>query len=757
MKKRLLAILLSVSMIVGLFPVATLAADLPEDAPENITMVTITEADMESATSGSTALAAAITRASISNLPSITALKVTTEGDAYLSPEDNMYIKEKFTSLTYLDESECRCSTKHLDEKTLIKSGLEDIEYEEFGGLSGFTSLQTLLMPTTAQVINSYDASTRGGGIEATGLTALTIPDGVLVLENGACSSLTAFTGDLVIPDSVVLIDNNAFGLDNMTDCGALILGNSVKYIDNNGFKNRKFTGNLVIPDSIEHIGNWAFAAGSFENGTWNLGSGLRYIGEAAMSKICSGNTGALFIPKELEIADTGLGYNTFDTVVFEEGTAQIGTRVVRNSSKITSVELPSTIETIGTQAFFECSALKTINLPEGLTTIGIFAFQNCSALTSVALPTTITTVGHLAFDGMAENSVLYAPNTAIYTLLSAELNNQWNRRYDPDKTALAITDGGTFVEGTEFEAGKLATPIRDGYVFDGWYSDQGLTQEVTDNVAEAGQTYYAKWTESSESAGKNVSLAMTYGDDAVSQKVTVNSTANDASITDVKSSSKAFEVSHDGMDVTITAADGLNAGTYTGTVYVYTGDGATHWIDVSLTVKKATLTATYKGETIRVGETPALTVDVAGFVNGETAENAAGYKAPMVSTDKTAVGSYELTPVGGEATNYDFEYVPGTLTIEAAPSTGPASYAISVADADHGTVAVNPTKAVRGKTVTITAKADAGYEIDVVKVTDHKGKAVKIAANSDGTYSFTMPASKVDVAVSFKAASVDP
>jgi hypothetical protein len=40
---------------------------------------------------------------------------------------------------------------------------------------------------------------------------------------------------------------------------------------------------------------------------------------------------------------------------------------------------------------------------------------------------------------------------------------------------------------------------------------------------------------------------------------------------------------------------------------------------------------------------------------------------APTVSNSHTAVGTYTLTPAGGAADNYEFSYVSGTLTIEAA------------------------------------------------------------------------------------------
>lgn len=83
------------------------------------------------------------------------------------------------------------------------------------------------------------------------------------------------------------------------------------------------------------------------------------------------------------------------------------------------------------------------------------------------------------------------------------------------------------------------------------------------------------------------------------------------------------------------------------------------------LVIEKATLKATYTGETIYVGAEPSLLVRVTGFVGGETAATAAGYVAPKVDAPGTAQGTYTLTPYGGEADNYDFDYVSGKLVIK--------------------------------------------------------------------------------------------
>ena len=100
--------------------------------------------------------------------------------------------------------------------------------------------------------------------------------------------------------------------------------------------------------------------------------------------------------------------------------------------------------------------------------------------------------------------------------------------------------------------------------------------------------------------------------------------------------------------------------------------DGSTEPVSLPWQIGKATLTASYAGERIDAGATPLLAVTVTGFLGADTAENAAGFTPPKVRGPEhlTAGGSYELTPAGGAAANYRFEYVGGTLTVTDKPVT---------------------------------------------------------------------------------------
>ena len=78
-------------------------------------------------------------------------------------------------------------------------------------------------------------------------------------------------------------------------------------------------------------------------------------------------------------------------------------------------------------------------------------------------------------------------------------------------------------------------------------------------------------------------------------------------------------------------------------------------------------------------------------------------------------------------------------------------SYPVSVPDkTDHGSVTVSPKNASAGSTVTITVKPDSGYVLETISVTDKNGKELKLTDKGNGKYTFTMPASKVEIKVTF-------
>lgn len=84
--------------------------------------------------------------------------------------------------------------------------------------------------------------------------------------------------------------------------------------------------------------------------------------------------------------------------------------------------------------------------------------------------------------------------------------------------------------------------------------------------------------------------------------------------------------------------------------------------------------------------------------------------------------------------------------------------YAVTVPDkTENGSLSVTPKNAKRGSSVIITATPDKGCEVDDIVAKDANGNKLTLKDNGDGTYTFTMPASKVTVTAAFAEKKAEP
>ena len=139
-------------------------------------------------------------------------------------------------------------------------------------------------------------------------------------------------------------------------------------------------------------------------------------------------------------------------------------------------------------------------------------------------------------------------------------------------------------------------------------------------------------------------------------------------------------------------------------------------YVKGTLTIKKAPLTVKAGTYTRKQGEeNPEFTLEYEGFKNNET--EAVLTKKPTATTTATktsAPGDYPVTISGGEAKNYTFSYVNGTLTIESIPNDVNADGTIDVNDI----IAI--TNFIAGKTGNLTIeKADVNGDnkVDIADV----------------------------------------
>ncbi|MGL1889910.1 MAG: choice-of-anchor D domain-containing protein, partial [Reichenbachiella sp.] len=113
-------------------------------------------------------------------------------------------------------------------------------------------------------------------------------------------------------------------------------------------------------------------------------------------------------------------------------------------------------------------------------------------------------------------------------------------------------------------------------------------------------------------------------------------------------------------------------------------------YTDGTLTVNKATLTATAANQSRLYGESnPTFTIDYTGFVNGEDATVIV--TEPTATTTATAAsdpGGYSIVLTGGLDDNYDFNLLNGTLTITVL---------------NPSITSFTPSQALAGATITVT------------------------------------------------------
>ena len=83
----------------------------------------------------------------------------------------------------------------------------------------------------------------------------------------------------------------------------------------------------------------------------------------------------------------------------------------------------------------------------------------------------------------------------------------------------------------------------------------------------------------------------------------------------------------------------------------------------------------------------------------------------------------------------------------------GVTTYPITVKSAKNGDVTASHKSAAKGTTITLTVDPDKGYVLDTLTVLDGKDKDLKLT-EKNGKFTFTMPASKVTVAATFKTSA---
>ena len=302
-----------------------------------------------------------------------------------------------------------------------------------YGSSTSSTTSTTYYIPSSLRSVTVTGGNIlRGAFSGCSGLTSVTIPDGVTSIGKGAfddCSGLASIT----IPSSVKTIGQYAF-----SGCSASILWgddpsikvigsyafagygglsitipSSVTSIGSSAFEGCSGLTSITIPSSVTSIGSYAFddcykLVEVYNKSTLSISKGnssYGYVGYYAKNVYTAEGDSKLSTTEDGYLLYTDgdfvslIAYTGAEKVLrLPSGITEIYLYAFYNCSGLTSITIPDSVTSIGDYAFSQCTGLTSVTLGSGVTSIGVRAFYNCSGLTSITIPDSVTSIGDYAF-----------------------------------------------------------------------------------------------------------------------------------------------------------------------------------------------------------------------------------------------------------------------------------------------------------------------------------------------------------------------
>ena len=635
--------------------------------------------------------------------------------------------------------------------------------------------------------------------------TEVTLSEGLTYIGAGAFGYSTCKT--IEIPASVTRLDKEALHGDFTSitfaegsklesigdqafrgcDITSMTLPSTVKSLGHRVFQACDSLASVEIPASVTEIQTDTFD-GYFDADA-NEGEGNVAFAEGSIFKL---QDGVLYDSENLiRVLDWQ------ENVVVPEGIKYIGadafnaysTQTPNNMETLKSITLPESLVSIGKTAFRACKSLKSITIPKNVSEIGGGAFSSCSslitaeilgpvkeltgttgvflgcaALKNVTLPDTLTSLGNGAFNGCKALEEINLPKGLT------EIGREAFNGCESLKEAI-IPSGVTKIPDFAF-TGCLAlekVELPEGITSIGEYAFD-LTVDKTGNGDFVNENPKLKFinipsTVTSISGNFLGGVKANGGTALIFEGNTPPSFETDA----------LAGISGEGVNqpTVYYPAEAVEAYTAEGSALVTNNlvsapeEGEENNNQYSLTVTPSA-TSVYENNTISFTVESTLPQDAALTVESSdttvaTAALSSDQKSITVTGVKEGTATITVSIKLGDVV-LDSDSV--TVTVDERGTSGggggggsssSGDYIVSVDKTTHGKVTVSPSRADKGDTVTITVKPDKGYELDELTITDKNGDKIKLAEKDEGKFTFKMPGSKVTVEASFKLIETEP
>lgn len=225
-------------------------------------------------------------------------------------------------------------------------------------------------------------------------------------IKRFAFSGCSGLTGNLVIPNTVTLIEKDAFSYCNGFAGGTLTIPSSVALIDENAFTDCGFTvinfnaSNCIVNYGHPHLSYNEESPFSGNPAKVNIGASVTVIPNNFLRN-CNGITEGITIPNSVtSIGDYAFNSTKLPNITIPNSVTSIGYGAFEYCMSLTEISIPNSMTSIGAYAFAYCSGLScSLSLPSSLTSIGARAFYSCSGLIGgLSIPNSVTSIGEGAF-----------------------------------------------------------------------------------------------------------------------------------------------------------------------------------------------------------------------------------------------------------------------------------------------------------------------------------------------------------------------
>ena len=323
-------------------------------------------------------------------------------------------------------------------------------------------------------------------------------------------------------------------------------------------------------------------------------------------------------------------------------------------------------------------------------------------------------------------------------------------------------SNGGSAVTAQIIEAGQKATkpadPTKADYVFKGWTlngADYDFTTPVTGNIklvakweAVHTHTYAGEWSKDATHHW----YASTCGHDVVDAKAEHTPDRAEATETEAITCTECGYVMAPALGHTHTYAT------------EWSKDATHHWYASTCGHDVVNAKAEHTPDRAEATETEAITCTECGYVMAPALGHTHTYASEW---SKDATHHWYASTCGHDVVNAKAEHDYGSDRVcdicgYTKPSSGSSSgggfsgvynYPVTVEDTADAKVTASEDYASKGEKVVITVTPAAGKAVDEVIVTDKDGEVIPVTKTADNEYTFTMPASKVMVAVAMEDA----